>query len=101
MTGAPQYGRDAVVGRRPRSARSVPRVRAELRRAPAGWGLYALEDRAALVLTELLTNAVRHARAPRGVPPRAAGPARLCGRNFSGESGARQVRVGSESGANH
>ncbi|GAA0483524.1 ATP-binding protein [Streptomyces olivaceiscleroticus] len=65
MSAAPPYRRDAVVGRWPRSPRSVPRARAALRKTLAEWGLSALEDRAALVLTELLTNAVRHAHVPR------------------------------------
>ncbi|GAA1356209.1 ATP-binding protein [Streptomyces beijiangensis] len=34
----------------------------ELRKALAGWGLSAVEDPATLALSELLTNAVRHAR---------------------------------------
>ncbi|WP_149179652.1 ATP-binding protein [Streptomyces sp. TRM49041] len=41
--------------------RSVGLARRELRAALAGWKLAAVEDAALLVLSELLTNAVRHA----------------------------------------
>ncbi|MGW2054553.1 ATP-binding protein [Streptomyces sp. NPDC001840] len=37
-------------------------ARVELRKALADWGLAELEDSASLVLSELLTNAARHAR---------------------------------------
>ncbi|WP_323188273.1 ATP-binding protein [Streptomyces sp. NBC_00249] len=43
----------------------MPLARAELRKALAGWGLSALEDDALVVASELVTNAVRHAAAPR------------------------------------
>lgn len=42
--------------------RRVGLARAGLRKALAGWGLSELEDSASLVLSELLTNAARHAR---------------------------------------
>jgi len=45
---------------------NVPRARHELRRELAEWGLPALADTAELVLAELLTNAIRHARSPAG-----------------------------------
>ncbi|MFD7897599.1 ATP-binding protein [Streptomyces sp. NPDC059479] len=42
--------------------RCVALARLELRKALAGWGLAELEDSALLVLSELLTNAGRHAQ---------------------------------------
>lgn len=45
---------------------SVGRARSALRKALAEWGLVALEDTAMLVLSELLTNAVQHARVSPG-----------------------------------
>lgn len=39
-------------------------ARKELRKALAGWGLGVIEDAALVVLSELLTNAVRHGRVP-------------------------------------
>ncbi|MBT2441172.1 ATP-binding protein [Streptomyces sp. ISL-36] len=53
-----------IVLRWERGARSVPLARGELRRALKDWGLSHIEDAASLVLSELLTNAVRHARVP-------------------------------------
>jgi anti-sigma regulatory factor (Ser/Thr protein kinase) len=54
-----------VVARRwSRSRRDVGRARAELRSVLADWGMSGIEDEASLVLSELLTNAVRHATAP-------------------------------------
>ncbi len=47
-----------------RSARHVAPARHELRRVLVGWGLAGLADSAELVLSELFTNAVRHARGP-------------------------------------
>ncbi|MFJ2743372.1 ATP-binding protein [Streptomyces sp. NPDC087440] len=44
--------------------RSVGLARAELRKTLADWGLSALEDTATLILSELLTNAQRHAHVP-------------------------------------
>jgi serine/threonine-protein kinase RsbW len=61
-----QPGRQLVVLRWPMSARVVGRARGELREALRGWGLERLADIAELVLSELMTNAVRHARTPRG-----------------------------------
>lgn len=55
-----------VVRRWPHSRRSVARARRELGVALAAWGLSKVEDSAALVLSELVTNAVLHARTPRG-----------------------------------
>ncbi|WP_329385266.1 ATP-binding protein [Streptomyces sp. NBC_01351] len=55
-----------VVRRWRREARCVPLARAELRKALADWGLSELEGDALLVASELVTNAVRHAAAPRG-----------------------------------
>lgn len=49
-----------------RHPRTVGRARAELRRALGDWGLSSIEGEALLVLSELLTNAVVHARVPRG-----------------------------------
>ncbi|MFI8102784.1 ATP-binding protein [Streptomyces sp. NPDC086023] len=53
-----------VVRRWAREPRSATRARAELRKALAGWGLTGLEYDAMVVLSELVTNAVRHATGP-------------------------------------
>lgn len=45
---------------------SVRRARGALSKALADWGLTAVEDAALVVLSELLTNAVVHARVPPG-----------------------------------
>ncbi|MBT2529880.1 ATP-binding protein [Streptomyces sp. ISL-99] len=42
----------------------VGQARAALREALTGWGLSAVEDSALVILSELLTNAGRHARVP-------------------------------------
>ncbi|MFJ8017483.1 ATP-binding protein [Streptomyces sp. NPDC096339] len=57
--------REEVVRRWRREAGCVPLARAELRKALADWGLSELEGDALLVASELVTNAVRHAAAPR------------------------------------
>ncbi|WP_282696227.1 ATP-binding protein [Streptomyces sp. CC208A] len=44
--------------------KSVPLARRALRRALDAWGLGIIEDAASLVLSELLTNAVRHGLVP-------------------------------------
>ncbi|MGW2256793.1 ATP-binding protein [Streptomyces sp. NPDC001780] len=59
-------GNRAVVLRWTRHPRCVSLARLELRKALAEWGLSALEDSAVLVLSELLTNAARHARVSPG-----------------------------------
>ncbi|MCM2392246.1 ATP-binding protein [Streptomyces albipurpureus] len=46
------------------SPRCVGLARAELRKALAGWGLAPIEAFACVVLSELLTNALRHAKVP-------------------------------------
>lgn len=46
--------------------RCVGRARRELRRNLRAWGLGEPAESAELVLSELLTNAVQHARSPRG-----------------------------------
>ncbi|MEU0845172.1 ATP-binding protein [Streptomyces sp. NPDC005962] len=51
-----------VVKRWARHPRSVALARGELRKSLASWGLPAMEEVALLVLSELMTNAVRHAR---------------------------------------
>ncbi|MFJ7996741.1 ATP-binding protein [Streptomyces sp. NPDC096310] len=56
----------AVVLRWNRHPSSVGPARLELRKALAGWGLSRLEDSALLILSELLTNAARHARVSPG-----------------------------------
>ncbi|MFD7286819.1 ATP-binding protein [Streptomyces sp. NPDC059863] len=56
----------AVVLRWNRHPSCVGPARLELRKALAAWGLSALGDAAVLVLSELLTNAVRHACASPG-----------------------------------
>lgn len=53
---------ESVVRRWARVPRSVGLARAELARALGGWGLGPVEEPALLVLSELMTNAVRHAR---------------------------------------
>ncbi|AXG78122.1 ATP-binding protein [Streptomyces paludis] len=55
-----------MVRRWKRHARSVGLARAELRKALALWGLSSVEEAAVLVLSELVTNAVRHAHVPAG-----------------------------------
>ncbi|MBT2456593.1 ATP-binding protein [Streptomyces sp. ISL-86] len=57
---------ELVVRRWNRDPRCVGRARAELRKALADWGLAQIEDDALLVVSELLTNAGRHARAAVG-----------------------------------
>lgn len=49
-----------MVSRWSRHPRSVGRARAELRKTLASWSLTVIEDAASIVLSELLTNAVRH-----------------------------------------
>ncbi|MFJ2439063.1 ATP-binding protein [Streptomyces sp. NPDC087658] len=66
MSRVPERDGDAVVLRWKRHAASVGLARLELGKALAGWGLSALEDSAVLVLSELVTNAVRHAHVPPG-----------------------------------
>ncbi|MDT9690230.1 ATP-binding protein [Streptomyces sp. P9(2023)] len=53
-----------IVMRWRRGPKSVPLARRALRKALGTWGLPAIEDAASLILSELLTNAVRHARVP-------------------------------------
>ncbi|MFE3248961.1 ATP-binding protein [Streptomyces sp. NPDC059209] len=57
---------DAVVLRWSRHPRCVGLARWELRKALERWGLTGLEESAVLVLSELLTNAGRHARVSPG-----------------------------------
>jgi anti-sigma regulatory factor (Ser/Thr protein kinase) len=53
--------------RLPRHARSVGRARALFREQAASWGLpHAVTDTAELLLSELMTNAYRHAKVPAG-----------------------------------
>ncbi|MEO3766213.1 ATP-binding protein [Streptomyces sp. B8F3] len=42
----------------------VALARSQVRKAVAGWGLVGVEERAVLVVSELVTNAVVHARVP-------------------------------------
>ncbi|MFI1398473.1 ATP-binding protein [Streptomyces sp. NPDC020681] len=55
-----------VVRRWTRHPASVGRARTELRETLANWCLNAVEDVALVVLSELITNAVRHARVSPG-----------------------------------
>lgn len=55
-----------VVRRWTRHPASVGRARAELQKALANWCLNAVEDAALVVLSELVTNAVQHARVSPG-----------------------------------
>ncbi|AQU66809.1 ATP-binding protein [Streptomyces niveus] len=57
---------DVVVLRWSRHPRCVGLARWELRKALERWGLSRLEESAVLVLSELLTNAGRHARVSPG-----------------------------------
>lgn len=57
---------DAMVLRWSRHPRCVGLARGELRKALDGWELAGIQDSALLVLSELLTNAVRHAHASPG-----------------------------------
>lgn len=57
---------EQVVRRWSRHPRQVGRARAELRTALASWALVPVTDTALLVLSELLTNAGRHARVSPG-----------------------------------
>lgn len=57
---------EPVVARWPLAGESVGRARRELRATLTLWGLDHLADPAELVLSELLTNTVRHARTPAG-----------------------------------
>ncbi|WP_225844897.1 ATP-binding protein [Streptomyces sp. HPF1205] len=60
-------GAAVSVRRWPNGPRCVPRARHHLRQEMEAWGLApALVDTAELVVSELVTNAVRHARMPRG-----------------------------------
>lgn len=59
-------GGDAVVSRWSRNPRCVGQARAELRKALMSWDLTVIEDAALIVLSELLTNAVRHGCVPPG-----------------------------------
>lgn len=59
-------GSDVVVLRWSRHPRCVGLARWELRKALEGWGLAGLEESAVLILSELLTNAGRHARVTPG-----------------------------------
>jgi serine/threonine-protein kinase RsbW len=54
-----------VVRRWPCTRRSVGRARHQFTEVLDSWGLGHLAEPAVLVLSELLTNSVRHARAPR------------------------------------
>ncbi|MGW6459751.1 ATP-binding protein [Streptomyces sp. NPDC055078] len=53
-----------LVSRWTYSPRCVGKGRERLRKSLADWGLTGLEDEALIVLSELLTNAVRHAYVP-------------------------------------
>jgi anti-sigma regulatory factor (Ser/Thr protein kinase) len=59
-------GKQAIVLRWSRHPRCVGLARLELHKALLDWGLSGLEDSAVLVLSELLTNAGRHARVSPG-----------------------------------
>jgi anti-sigma regulatory factor (Ser/Thr protein kinase) len=64
--GPDEEGRPLVVSRWPLAGHAVREARRELRDTLAEWGLDGLADCAELVLSELMTNAVRHAGSPRG-----------------------------------
>ncbi|RLV08142.1 ATP-binding protein [Streptomyces griseocarneus] len=54
----------SVIRRWPHQVQCVRRARGELSKALADWGLSGIEEPALVVLSELLTNAVVHARVP-------------------------------------
>ncbi|MEC3996573.1 ATP-binding protein [Actinacidiphila sp. DG2A-62] len=56
----------ALTGAWPQAAASVGRARRALRTVMSDWALRELADEAELVLSELMTNAVQHARNPAG-----------------------------------
>ncbi|MGP3924514.1 ATP-binding protein [Streptomyces sp. 8N616] len=56
----------AVIRRWSRHPRTVGLARAQLREALAGWGLIEIEDAALVAVSELVTNAVQHARVSSG-----------------------------------
>ncbi|MFF3291545.1 ATP-binding protein [Streptomyces sp. NPDC003023] len=62
--GQPSAVPEVVVRRWSRDRKNVGRARSELRATLGSWGLAGIEDEASLVLSELLTNSVRHAVAP-------------------------------------
>ncbi|MGW0564331.1 ATP-binding protein [Streptomyces sp. NPDC003016] len=64
LSGAGPSAGDAVVRRWADDPRCVGQARAALREALTAWGLSAVEDSALVILSELLTNAGRHARVP-------------------------------------
>lgn len=61
-----EEGRALVVSRWPLTGLAVRKARGELRDTLKEWKLEDLADPAELVLCELMTNALRHARSPRG-----------------------------------
>lgn len=61
-----QANEQPLVRRWTRHPASVGRARSELKKALANWCLNAVEDAALVVLSELVTNAVRHARVSPG-----------------------------------
>ncbi|MFG2757550.1 ATP-binding protein [Streptomyces sp. CNR698] len=61
-----QASEKPVVRRWTRHPASAARARSELRKALASWCLNTIEDAALVVLSELVTNAVRHARVSPG-----------------------------------
>ncbi|WP_405898854.1 ATP-binding protein [Streptomyces sp. NBC_00727] len=79
-----------VVRRWSRHPRCVSRARAELLVALEVWGLAPLADSATLVLSELLTNAGRHARVP---------PGRLIETRFQAVRGGLRIEVHDAAGA--
>ncbi|MBD0736175.1 ATP-binding protein [Streptomyces sp. CBMA29] len=62
----PESATPISVRRWPNNRRCVGRARRDLRDVLTAWGLAELTDPAELVLSELVTNAVRHARHPLG-----------------------------------
>jgi hypothetical protein len=59
-----EEGRPIAVKRWKRHPRCVPLARRELREQMSAWGMGEIGDTAVVILSELLTNAVQHARAP-------------------------------------
>jgi anti-sigma regulatory factor (Ser/Thr protein kinase) len=63
-TSVPRPSGASLVTRWPRHARSVSLARGALRRELVAWELQNVSEAAELVLSEVLTNALRHARGP-------------------------------------
>jgi anti-sigma regulatory factor (Ser/Thr protein kinase) len=75
----------------PHTSEAVGEARALVRQTLADWGMPALADRAELVVSELVTNAVRYGAAPIILALSVIGPAALAGSVADGGPG--QLRL--------